>query len=66
VEVGEGWWSCEWAIPLNVITAQPDKLKSLMFNIGVRHVKTNRWLAWVGTGAEIFRVDSAGVLDIAQ
>lgn len=62
----EGQWSCEWAIPLSAISADPGKLKSLMFNIGVRHEKSNRWLAWVGTGAEIFRVDSAGMLELGE
>jgi hypothetical protein len=61
-KVEEGQWSCEWAIPLSAISSDPDKLTALMFNIGVRHAKANRWLAWVGTGAEIFRVDSAGML----
>jgi len=60
----EGEWSCEWAIPLSAIAPTP--IKSLMFNIGVRHEKANRWLAWVGTGAEIFRVDSAGVLELGE
>jgi len=62
----EGQWSCEWVIPLSAIAAEPDKLKALMFNIGVRHEKANRWLAWVGTGAEIFRVDSAGTLELGE
>lgn len=62
--VGEGQWSCEWAIPLSAISAAP--VRALRFNIGVRDSRANRWLAWVGTGAEIFRVDSAGVLELGR
>ncbi len=61
-KAGEGQWSCEWVIPLSAIASTPDKLKTLMFNIGVRPEQSNRGRGWGGTGADIFRVDSAGML----
>jgi len=64
--VGEGLWSCEWAIPLSAIAPDPAKLKGLMFNVGVKHEKSDQWFVWVGTGAEIFRVGSAGELILSD
>ena len=65
-KVGEGQWSCEWRIPLNAISSAPARLRALMFNIGVRHSEAGQWVAWVGTGAEIFRVGSAGILKLGE
>jgi len=63
-KAGEGHWSCEWAIPLSAISTPPPR--ALMFNLGVRYAQADRWLAWVGTGAQIFLVDNAGVLELGK
>ena len=53
-------WSCEWKLPLALLGPKPQLVKRLRFNVGVFEPGIGVWLAWVGTGAEIFRVERAG------
>ena len=53
-------WTAEWRIPLSVLGSDYAKVKRLLFNVGLFHKSADLWVAWVGTGAEIFRVESAG------
>lgn len=57
-------WTAEWRLPLSVLGPKFAQVKTLRFNIGLRHHSADLWIAWVGTGAEIFRVDRAGVVEL--
>jgi len=61
---GKDQWTAEWRLPLSVIGPKFAQVKQLRFNVGLRHHGADLWEAWVGTGAEIFRVDRAGVVDL--
>lgn len=59
-EDAPGGWSCEWRIPLSVLGPKPQAVKKLLFNVGIFEPGINQWVVWMGTGAEIFRVDRGG------
>jgi hypothetical protein len=41
-------------------------IQEILFNVGAHHSSDDSWSAWVGTGAELFRVDRAGELVLAK
>lgn len=59
---GKDEWTAEWRLPLAVLGPQSKTVKKLLFNVGIRYAAIDYWSAWVGTGAELFRVESAGQL----
>ncbi len=59
-KAGRDQWTAEWRLPLSVLGPQQAQVKRLRFNLGLFHKGVDQWIAWVGTGAEIFRVESAG------
>ncbi|MCE5240023.1 hypothetical protein LLH23_16300 [bacterium] len=61
---GKDQWTAEWRLPLSVLGPKFAQVKRLRFNLGLRHHNADLWIAWVGTGAEIFRVDRAGVVEL--
>lgn len=60
--VGNDEWTCELRIPLGDLGLKPATTRVLLFNLGVRSMAEDNWLAWAPTGAEIWRVDDAGEL----
>ncbi|MCK9266541.1 right-handed parallel beta-helix repeat-containing protein [bacterium] len=57
-------WSSEWKIPLGALELKFEDLDSVRFNIG--GPKRDAWYAWVATGAQIWRVDNAGILQFIK
>ena len=53
-------WTAEWRIPLAVLGKNRDAVSRLQLNLGIYHQGSGLWVVWVGTGAEVFRVESAG------
>jgi len=64
VKQGKDQWTAEWRLPLSVMGPKFAQVKRLRFNLGLRHHNADLWIAWVGTGAEIFRVEQAGVVEL--
>ncbi len=61
-KVGADSWTAEWSIPLKEagVGAAPGAV--LGFNIGVRRVESDEWIAWTGTGAQNWKLAGAGRL----
>ena len=55
-------WGCEWRIPPSVLGPRPQSVRKLLFNVGVLEPVIGQWVVWVGTDAEIHRVDRGGVI----
>jgi hypothetical protein len=66
VKEGQGEWTAEWRIPLAVLGKNSDAVRKLRFNIGVFHKSADLWVVWCGTGAEIYRVENAGEVIMAE
>jgi hypothetical protein len=56
--IGDDAWAAEWAIPTERFG------RSVGFNIGVRRVESDDWLAWTGTTAQNWKLDGAGTLSL--
>ncbi len=63
-KIGKGEWTAEWRLPLAVFGSYAAKIKRLRLNIGLRYHKADLWVAWRGTGAELFRVERAGLVQL--
>jgi hypothetical protein len=61
---GKDEWTAEWRLPLSIFGPKYALVKSVRVNIGLRHHNADLWIAWVGTGAEIFRVGQAGIVEL--
>jgi|GEM_PF-187905 len=57
-------WTSEVKIPMKLIGINPREVDKLAFNIGT--YKRSGWFAWVATGAHIWRVENAGVIEFAR
>ncbi|MBT3285913.1 MAG: hypothetical protein HN380_01110 [Victivallales bacterium] len=55
-------WSAEFAVPIGKLGIPTGKIQYLRLNLGVRKARTDESLAWVGTQAENWRVDKAGIV----
>jgi hypothetical protein len=58
-------WTAEYAVPVARLGVPAEDIDHFRFNIGIRKKRTNEWLAWVGTSAENWRVDEAGIVKLS-
>ncbi|MEW6359373.1 MAG: right-handed parallel beta-helix repeat-containing protein [Planctomycetota bacterium] len=66
-KVGDaGHWSAEYCIPFAALGIDPAKDRKLAFNLSVRKTAQPLWLMWQGTGAQTWRVDNAGFIELAE
>ncbi|MGD9518122.1 MAG: hypothetical protein AB7W28_01275, partial [Armatimonadota bacterium] len=64
--IEKGRWVGEWCIPLRAAGIDPTRTSELQFNINVRRMADRSWMVWTCTGAEIWRVENAGLLVLRQ
>ncbi len=57
-------WVGEWRIPMDAAGIDPATLKELPFNLNIRRVADDSWMVWTLTGAEVWQVDTAGLLQL--
>ena len=66
VEIDREDYNCtaEWKIPFSVLNIRSGIPDGLKFNIGA--AKRGGWFVWVPTGASVWRIDNAGILEFIE
>ena len=62
----KGHWSAEYCIPLTALGIDPAKHRKLAFNISIKKTAKPLWLMWQGTGAQTWRADNAGFIELGE
>ncbi|NUQ00050.1 MAG: right-handed parallel beta-helix repeat-containing protein, partial [Armatimonadetes bacterium] len=59
-------WVAEYRLPWAALGIDPAKSNRLQFNLAVRKSAQPLWQMWRGTTAQTWRVDEAGILELAR
>jgi hypothetical protein len=59
---GEGFWSCEWSLPIAALGPSYTPGMSLQINIGVRRGEADGWLALAGALGPNYQLESAAII----
>lgn len=63
--VGAGRWTAEWRIPFRSLGINLTRHRRFAFNLTVRKTAGPLWVMWEGTGAQSWRLDRAGIIELA-
>jgi len=63
--VNTGRWTAEWRIPFVSLGVDPRRDRRLACNLTVRKSAGPLWVLWQGTGAQSWRLDRAGIIELA-
>jgi len=60
----DGFWSCEWSLPIAALGQAYAPGMAMQFNIGIRRLDADGWLALAGALGPNYQLDSAAVITL--
>ena len=60
----DGFWSCEWSLPIAALGQAYAPGMAMQFNIGIRRLDADGWLALGGALGPNYQLDSAAVITL--